>query len=106
MEGHQQEVCGLRWSSCGRYLASGGIRQHRTGVEPQPTCPRSYHHCTSVCCEGGVLVSLAVWCPGYGGGDSGQNRQDLEHFHWSTAYKSRYWFTGVIHSGIASTRRW
>lgn len=59
LEGHSQEVCGLKWSPDGRYLASGGndnMVNVWSGVtqSPDPICSLSEHT--------GAVKALA-WCP-------------------------------------------
>ncbi|KAK3602383.1 hypothetical protein CHS0354_026271 [Potamilus streckersoni] len=59
--GHSQEVCGLKWSPDGRYLASGGNDNllniwgaNVTDTSPQPTYVFSQHL---------AAVKALAWCP-------------------------------------------
>jgi len=57
MEGHQQEVCGLKWSSCGRYLASGGNDNTVQVWNPSRLAP--VHTITAH----QSAVKAVSWCP-------------------------------------------
>ena len=58
LRGHDQEVCGLKWSPSGSQLASGGndnVLNIWDGPTPQATSHRLTSHCAA--------VKAVAWCP-------------------------------------------